>query len=65
MVLEAYWPGYLTPIAGERPDFAAALIELGHNREAQPTTRTNNSVTGTVTGNVLQAGHIEGGVHFG
>jgi hypothetical protein len=65
MVLEAYWTGYMAAMAGEHPDFAAALMELAQNRETQPTTRTNNSVTGTVTGNVLQAGHIEGGVHFG
>jgi hypothetical protein len=65
MVLEAYWTGYLAALAGESPDFAAALARLAGERGVQAARTTSNIVTGTVTGNVLQAGHIEGGVHFG
>jgi hypothetical protein len=65
MVLEAYWAGYLAALAGERLEFAAALTELAENRKAGPAGMTTNSVTGTVTGNVIQAGRVEGGVHFG
>ena len=64
MVLEAYWAGYLAALAAERPGFAAALTELAGEPGAQAA-GTSNSVTGTVTGNVLQANRIEGGVHFG
>jgi hypothetical protein len=62
MVLEAYWAGYLAALAGEHPEYTAALTELAAGR---PAATTANSVTGTVTGNVLQAGRIEGSVHFG
>jgi hypothetical protein len=62
MVLEAYWTGYLAALAGEHPDLAEALTGLPGLRSAPPAT-TSNSVTGTV-GNVLQANHIEGSVHF-
>jgi hypothetical protein len=65
MVLEAYWTGYLAALAGEHPDFAAALTELALERAPQPAATTTNSVTGTVTGPVVQADRIEGGVHFG
>jgi hypothetical protein len=65
MVLEAYWTGYLAALAGEHPDFAAALADLPEIQGTHPAATTTNSVTGTVTGNVLQAGHVEGGVHFG
>jgi hypothetical protein len=65
MMQEAYWTGYLAAMAVEHADFASALTELSQKQEAQPIATTSNSVTGTVTGNVLQAGHIEGGVHFG
>lgn len=65
VILEAYWAGYLAALAGEHPAVAAMLSELAGNQAPAPAGTTTNSVTGTVTGNVLQADRIEGGVHFG
>ena len=55
--LEAYWAGYLAALIGEHPGLAASL------RESRP--GVSNTVSGTVTGNVIQAGTIEGGISFG
>lgn len=57
--LEAYWAGYLAALISEHPGLAASLQEL----PAHPS--VSNTVSGTVTGNVVQAGTIEGGITFG
>ena len=64
MVLEAFWTGYLAAAVGEHPGFASVLTELAEIREAAPVPTTSNTVTGAVTGNIVQASNIEGGVHF-
>lgn len=64
MVLEAYWAGYLAATTGEHPDVIAALTELADNQGPRSAATATNLVTGTVRGNVLQAGTIEGGVRF-
>jgi hypothetical protein len=65
-ILEAYWAGYLAALIGERPEFASVLAELAasSNRPADKGTVVN-SVTGTVSGNLVQAQDIHGGVRFG
>jgi hypothetical protein len=65
-LLEAYWAGYLAAMLGEHPEFAEVLAELATPAVGCPApNRTVNSVTGRVSGNVVQAGTIEGGVRFG
>ena len=65
-LLEAYWAGYLAAMLNEHPEFAEVLAELATLAVGGPApTGTVNSVTGRVSGNVVQAGTIEGGVRFG
>jgi hypothetical protein len=66
LALEAYWAGYLAALADGHPGFPAMLAELVERQGATAQApATANTVSGTVTGHVVQAGHIEGGVRFG
>jgi hypothetical protein len=65
VILEAYWAGYLAALTGEDPEFAAAIAGLAPPlADHTPSPRNVNSVTGTVTGNLVQAHDIDGGVSF-
>lgn len=64
-LLEAYWAGYLAALVGEHPELAAIVAGLAapavdHSADQG----TVNSVTGTVTGNLVQARDIHGGIRF-
>lgn len=64
-LLEAYWAGYLAALAAEHPEYAAAVATLAAPPADGGAERGNvNSVTGTVTGNLVQARDIHGGVTF-
>jgi hypothetical protein len=60
--LEVFWAGYLVGLLAERPDLADAVRDLGAGTAR--TSETHNSNTGTVHGNLLQAGDIHGGIRF-
>jgi hypothetical protein len=64
-MLESYWAGYLAALAGDQPELAAVVTELAESPVpmALPPAMVN-TLTGEVTGHVVQAGHIEGGVRF-
>jgi hypothetical protein len=64
-LLEAYWAGYLAALVGEHPEFAAIVAELAvPSADGTADGRNANSVTGTVTGNLVQARDIHGGIRF-
>lgn len=64
-LLEAYWAGYLAALVGEHPELAAAVAGLAAPSAGRPADESNvNSVTGTVTGNLVQAHDIQGGIRF-
>jgi hypothetical protein len=64
-LLEAYWAGYLAALVGEHPELSAAVAGLTAPSAERTADRSNfNSVTGTVTGNVVQARDIHGGIKF-
>lgn len=65
-LLEAYWAGYLAAMLGEHPEFAEVLAELATPAvDVPPRPGSPNIVTGKVSGTVIQAGTIEGGIRFG
>jgi hypothetical protein len=65
LVLEAYWAGYLAALAGSHPELTTMLAEFAERgATASPTSAPVNSVSGTVSGHVVQAEHIDGGVRF-
>lgn len=64
-ILEAYWAGYLAALVGEHPELTGALAELAASGGQLSVGQSGNSVSGTVTGNVVQAHQIDGGVRFG
>lgn len=64
-LLEAYWTGYLAALVDEHPELVSILEELAVSvTGGTANSGISNSVTGAVTGNVIQAGNIEGGVRF-
>ena len=67
--MQIFWAGYLAGQAAARPELAAAIIELPEllgaaHAPASQTSTVNNSISGTVHGNAVQAGDIHGDITF-
>lgn len=60
--LELFWAGYLAGLLAERPDLASMMHELAAGPRAEVRSQTHNSNTGTVHGNLLQAGDVDGNI---
>jgi hypothetical protein len=67
--MQLFWAGYLAGQAAARPELATVFAELPALLGAgQPTTQVStvhNTISGTVTGNAVQAGDIHGDINFG
>jgi hypothetical protein len=65
LMLEAYWAGYLAALADNHPELVAVLTELPERTASAPSVPAAiNNMSGTVTGHVVQAQQIDGGIHF-
>ena len=66
--MQLFWAGYLAGQLAARPELAGALAELpallGGGTPMSQTGNVYNSISGTVRGNVVQAGDI-GSITFG
>ena len=62
--LELYWAGYLAGLLAERPDLISAVQEITADQLPSDADTTHNVNSGTVRGNLLQAGDIQGSVTF-
>lgn len=60
--LEVFWAGYLAGLLAERPDLGEVLQELAAGSAVDTRSSTHNSNTGTVHGNLLQAGDVHGNI---
>jgi hypothetical protein len=62
--MQLFWAGYLAGQAAARPELAAALTELPALLSASQGSTVQNSISGTVTGTVVQARDIHGSITF-
>jgi hypothetical protein len=67
--MQLFWAGYLAGQLAARPELADVLAQLpallGAGSPTSQTTNVHNTISGTVSGNALQAGDIHGNISFG